>query len=79
MALAVAVAFAIIFVTAGPLSSYSVYAIAHTSIPPIFFWLLGMFILLSGIPLTYYAMKKNGSWKARIGDPTPLTDSRSPD
>ncbi len=57
VALAVSLFFGFIFVTAGPLSPYSVYAIAGTRLPPIFFWLLGLFILLLGIPMSCYAAR----------------------
>jgi len=58
VALVVSLLFGFIFVSAGPLSPYSVYAIAGTSLPPIFFWLLGFSILLLGIPMSYYATRK---------------------
>jgi hypothetical protein len=51
--------FAIIWITAGPLSPYSVYAIGGTSLPAIFFWLLGIVILLLGIPMYYYGKRQN--------------------
>jgi len=52
--------FGLVFVTAGPLSPYSVYAIAGTSLPPIVFWLLGLLILLLGVPMFYFGRQQKG-------------------
>ncbi|MDD1776085.1 MAG: APC family permease [Candidatus Methanomethylicus sp.] len=63
--------FTIIWITAGPLSPYSVYAIGGTALPPIFFWLLGVFILALGIPM--YIVGNKG-YKKRIAEGT-LTEA----
>jgi amino acid transporter len=63
VAIACVVFFAIIWSTAGPLSPYSVYAIGGTALPPIFFWVLGLIILLIGIPMYYIG---NKSYKQRM-------------
>jgi amino acid transporter len=49
--------FIAVFIIGGPLSAYSVYAIAGLPIEPIFFFVLGIVILLMGIPM-YVAAKK---------------------
>lgn len=60
IALAISILFAIVWITGGPLSPYSVYAIGGTSLPPISFWVLGVLILLAGIPMYYLGKRQSG-------------------